>query len=83
MINGKRVQLLDVEETSAPSKVLDLRTCIGVGYFDKKNKLILVHCKEDTWLAVKSLKTEGRKAITADQWWIGIAKDAKTIQFGP
>lgn len=72
-----------MEEASAPQKVLDLRTVVGVGYFDKKNKMILVHCKGGTWLAVRILKTEGRKAITADQWWIGIAKQAKTIQLGP
>lgn len=82
-VHGKRLQLLDMQETAAPPKVLDLRARPGVGVFDKKNKLINVQCKDDTWLAVRSLKTEGRKALTADQWWIGVVRGGQTVQLGP
>lgn len=82
-VNDKRLQLLDVEETSAPQKMFDLRSRPGVGVLDKKNKVMIVQCKDDTWLAVRSLKTEGRKALSADSWWFGIVRGGQTVQFGP
>jgi methionyl-tRNA formyltransferase len=80
MLQDKRVQLLDVEVADTPARMLDLRTRPGIAFYDKLSKCVIVECAEDTWLAIRSLKTEARKALTAEQWWVGQSRGGQTIQ---
>lgn len=52
----------------------------GIAFLDKRKEGVIVKCKDSTWLRVTNLKTEGRKALQAQPWWIGVARDKRNIR---
>jgi methionyl-tRNA formyltransferase len=74
--NGKRVQLLDVELAEKSSATP------GLAQLDRKREAVLISCQGGGSILVRHLKTEGRKALPALQWWIGAARNNDSLQFG-
>ena len=74
-LGGKRVQLT---EMGWPSTVPEHQLNPGAFTYDKKNKSLLVSCKNG-WIQLIKLKWEGKKEIDGTSFWNGLKMGDKRI----
>lgn len=73
----KKLQLLDMKVVEAtPALAHTPGTCI----WSKELNSILINCGNDTALAVRTVKPDGKSAVPAWDWWNGVHRDIVQFQ---
>ncbi|KAI4495202.1 hypothetical protein M0804_001403 [Polistes exclamans] len=67
--HDKTIKLLDIRKIDKPSRLTNLESNIpGVATFDKVNKILIVKCKNDSWISVAKLGIPGHRLMSANDF---------------